>query len=148
MKKVHVQVRRSVRASQERVFRAFADVDLLSKWFSPSPDISVQVLNHDFRVGDGFRLRFTMPNGMCPEVYGTFECIQEPQHLAFTWIWEAPDPDAHVDTRVRIEFLENGNETEVIVNHERLSSTESRSRYREGWQGTTDRLADFLDTSA
>lgn len=57
-----VVVSRRYAASPARVFAAFADSDLLARWYVPGDgSLSNKVLSHDFRVGGGLRTAFGTP---------------------------------------------------------------------------------------
>ena len=144
--KQSVTVRRLIGAPRARVFEAFSRPDALTQWFTPSPDISLEVLAFRFAPQGGFRLRFTMPGDERKVVAGSYDVIAPPERLAFSWIWEAPDPHAGIPTRVVVELLEKGAATEVVLTHERLPSDEARSRHAAGWEATLDRLEGSLTT--
>ena len=139
-----VFVRRRFRASKESVFRAFTEPSLLTLWFSPSEDIRVEVLEHDFSIGGRYRFGFRFPEGHRNTVLGTFREISAPYRLVFTWTWEAPDPHAGIETLVIVRIEPVGSETEVVVTHERFPSWESRDRHDAGWSTTLDRLEDLI----
>jgi uncharacterized protein YndB with AHSA1/START domain len=135
-----VFVRRRFRASRERVFDAFTDPEILARWFSPSPDIGTEVLEHDLRVGGTYRLGFRFPDGSEDTVRGAFKELQPPDRLAFTWTWEAPDRHAGIETIVTIVLREEGVDTEVVISHDRFPTHESRDRHDAGWSTTLERL--------
>lgn len=139
-----ITVRRLIHAPRTRVFAAFSRAQALSQWFTPRPDISVEVLAFSFERGGDFRLRFTMPDGSRPTVGGRYEHIAPSDQIAFSWMWEAPDPHAGIPTRVLVEFLEAGEATEVVITHDRLPTDDARTRYIHGWEGMLDRLEDML----
>jgi len=139
-----VVARRRYRASRETVFRAFTDPNYLTSWFSPSDEIVTEVLKWDLREGGDYRLGFGFPGGHRNHVLGKFREISRPGKLVFTWTWEEPDPHAGTETRVTIELVGHGQETEVTVTHERFPNQETRARHDEGWKGALDRLAAFL----
>ena len=146
-----VLVRRRFRAARADVFRAFAEPAMLRRWFSPSPDIVTEVIEHDFRAGGRYRFGFVYPDGQRETVLGEFCEIEPPVHLAFTWSWGPtalkdipPDRHAGIETLVTIRFREIGDETEVVVTHDRFSSYETRDRHDAGWSTTLERLAALL----
>ena len=143
-----VTVRRLIPAGRQRVFDAFSRADALTEWFSPSPEISVEVLAFAFAPEGRFRLRYRMPGDVLKVVEGAFEVIAPPEQLAFSWVWEAPDPHAGVPTRVVVRFLDKGDATEVVLTHERLPSEEAGARHAEGWEGTLDHLVRWLPGAA
>ena len=139
-----ITVRRVIRARRESVFDAFSKSEALTQWFSPSPDISVEVLTFEFTPEGRFRLRYTMPDGVQPVVGGVYEEIARPDRLAFSWIWEPPYPHADVQTRVLIQFVDKGDATEVVLTHDRLPSEEAGQHHADGWEGIFDRLSRFF----
>ena len=139
-----VVARRRFRATRERVFRAFTDAAELSRWFSPSEDIATDIIELDLREGGAYRFGFHVSDGVVDYVLGTFREVSAPRRLVFTWTWAEPDPHAGIETLVTVELLEHGQETEVVVTHERFPNEETRARHEEGWQGTFDRLQKLL----
>lgn len=98
-------VRRTIPGSPERLFDAFSSARALAQWFTPSPDISVEVLEFDFKVAGKYRLQYTMANGQRTTVGGAYEIIERPTTIAMTWIWQVPDPLANVQMRVTFNFI-------------------------------------------
>ena len=125
MKTIHsVSVSRIVQADRTRVFEAFSSAGALSQWFSPSPEISVDVEAFEFVPTGKFRLRYSMPDGTQPVVAGVYELIEPPHRIAFSWIWQAPYPHAGIPTRVSVRFAEKDAGTEITITHDRLPSEE------------------------
>lgn len=139
-----VEVRRRVRASQERVFQAFTRSDQLVQWFSPSPDVTMEVLELDLKEGGSYRLRYQYPDGKWDVVMGEYRRISHFDLLQFTWTWQPPDPHAGILTLVTIEFEVRGTETEVVVRHEGFPDSAIFQRHHVGWQGALEKLAALL----
>jgi len=78
-------------------------------------------------------------------VRGQYQEIS-PRRIVFTWTWEEPDPHAGIETVVTIELFELGEETEILVTHERFPDEETRDRHDEGWSGALARLVKLLGT--
>ena len=53
-----ITVRRLIQARRARVFDAFSRSEALAQWFTPRPDVSVEVLAFQFALAGGFRLRY------------------------------------------------------------------------------------------
>ncbi|GLR69772.1 SRPBCC family protein [Agaribacter marinus] len=141
-----VKVRRLIKANRKRVFAAFSNAEALAQWFSPSVDIAIDVQVFEFVPKGQFRVRYTMPDGNQPIVGGVYEVIDEPNQIVFTWVWEAPDPHADIPTRVFVEFIDRGEETEVLLTHDKLPK-EACERHIAGWESTFDRIVLYLSAT-
>ena len=137
-------VRRTIAAPRPRIFEAFSRPDLLSQWFTPSADISVDILTFDFTANGRFRLRYAMPDGRQPVVGGAFERIEPPALIVQSWIWEPPDPLENVSMRVLFRFDENAGATDVTIRHEKLPSDAACTIHADGWEGSLNSLERFL----
>jgi len=140
IKQMHkITVRRHVKAPREKVFNAFTTAQALTQWYSP-PNVSIEVLVFQFEVGHRYRFRYSMPDGSHPVLGGVYDFISQPDELAFTWVWEAPDVHANIPTLVHIQFLDKDNGTEIVLTHEQLPSEDVAIRHVEGWERTLDNL--------
>ncbi len=137
-------VQRLIPAPRIRVFDAFSRADLLAQWFTPSPDISLDVLDFDFVENGAFRFRYVMPDGRRPVVGGAYERIARPEEIVVSWLWEAPDPLQGIDMRVLFRFVDKGDATEVVIRHEKLPSDMACTVHDDGWEGSLDSLERFL----
>lgn len=135
-----VTARRRYDRAPELVFRAFTEPALLVRWFSPSPDITIEVLAHELRPAGGYRFRYRQPDGETSIVRGRFCEVSCPTRLVFTWTWEPPDPHAGIETLVTIDVVPDGDGALVHVTHERFPDDSSRDRHDTGWRTTLERL--------
>jgi uncharacterized protein YndB with AHSA1/START domain len=95
-------VERRLRASPTRVFDAFADAAIVGRWLTPSPEVSLTVLQFDFRVGGRYRFAYRVPGRGTMHVNGDFRLIEPPERLAFAWnIGRAVRGVGHVTARWR-----------------------------------------------
>jgi uncharacterized protein YndB with AHSA1/START domain len=140
-----ITVRRLISANQECVFNAFRDPKLLSQWFTPNADISVEVLAFDFSAQGTFRLRYTMPDGTYPIIGGAYEIIEKPHRIVFSWVWEEPDIHANISTRVVVQLVKKNERTEVVINHQQLPSQDACNRYEKGWEGMLGQLQNMTE---
>lgn len=141
-----ITVKRTVKASLKIVFDAFSQPNSVAKWFSPSADISIEILEFNFTPKGTYRIRYAMPDGTHPIVGGTYESIERPTQINFTWIWEAPDLHAGISTHVCVHFLEKGAFTEVVLVHTRLMDKDACARHTIGWEANLERLTQYIIT--
>ncbi len=136
-----LQLRRTFAATRERVYRAWTDSRQFAQWFGPTSDYNCIVTEMDLRVGGRYSVEMHHKGGNVHRVTGVYDVVKPPEKLVFTWRWLRDD---FKDTVVTVEFLEQGNSTEVILTHDRFVTLEDRGKHEEGWTGTMKRLDNFL----
>jgi uncharacterized protein YndB with AHSA1/START domain len=93
----------------------------------------------DVRVGGSYRI--VMKGKDRDHVHtGVYQVVEPPSKLVFTWTAEEDE----VPMLVTIEFLAHGNESELILTHERLPGTDIMKRYQKGWGQIADKFAAYL----
>jgi uncharacterized protein YndB with AHSA1/START domain len=93
----------------------------------------------DARVGGSFR--FELENGN--SIVGTYLNILPPEKLSFTW---SSSITADRETVVTVDFLDQGQRTEVVLTHERLTTSEFWERASGGWQQMLQALEELVDS--
>ena len=133
-----VQLRRRVRAEAEQVFDLWTKPDLMARWMSPFPGVVNCKASCDFRPGGTFSL--VMSSGQSSrEVSGTYVQIDRPHKLVFTWIGPLTN---NVNTLVTVELNPCGDETDLVLTHERLPTPAILEGHTRGWGHILDHLAD------
>ncbi len=141
---VTLRLERRIAAPPERVFAAWTTPEVLSRWFSPSPEYSVHVHQLDLRVGGAYRIEMRHTGGNAHVAYGTYREITAPRRLSFTWRWEN-DP-AVPETLVTVLVTPDGAGTKLEFLHERFADAEQRDKHNQGWTGCLARLLAELGT--
>ena len=132
-----VRIRRLLPVTTEEAFLAWTDAQALSQWMSPSGTASATI---DLRVGG--RLRIVMSGeGMEIEHTGEYRQIEPPRRLVFTWRSEFT---AGEETLVTLEFRREGDQTELLLTHQRLPD-EQVDPHKGGWDQILERLRVYLD---
>ena len=135
-----VQLRRRVRASAEQVFDLWTKPDLMVRWMSPYPGAVDCKASSDLRPGGAFSLVMTSAESS-REVSGTYVHIDRPRKLVFTWIGPLTN---NVNTLVTVELTPRGDETELVLTHERLPTSAIVEGHTRGWGHILDHLADTV----
>lgn len=144
MTAVPLIVRRLIDSPPTKVFTAFSKSSALQLWFTPSADVSIEILEFDFAVGGRFRFQYALVDGRRSVVAGNYEIIVEPRQIVMTWVWEPPDALAGIPMRVTFDFNEVAGATEVVVTHEGIPSDQACTVHQDGWVGTFANLEILL----
>jgi uncharacterized protein YndB with AHSA1/START domain len=140
-----LKVTRTIRASRQRVFRAWTEPELMMRWFVEADD-EMRVCRIDLRKGGRYEFE-GLSRGRPWSVRGEYLEVRPPERLVYTWTWNN-DPDhgePQGDTVVTIDFIERGNETDVVLTHERFATAKAREEHAQGWKGCLDRLATLAE---
>jgi uncharacterized protein YndB with AHSA1/START domain len=127
-----LEITRVLPAARPDVFRAFSAADELAKWWGPE-GFSVSSLEFIPRVGERYRIEMQPPEGD----------VDPPARLAYTFVWEDPDPD-DVETRVELSFRDLGESTEVVLSQGPFKTEPRRELHRNGWTDGFDRLEQLI----
>ena len=133
---------RALPVAPARVFAAFSDSDELAKWFGPE-GFSVGHREFDPRVGGTYRIEMQPPESDPFYLGGEFREVDPPGRLAFTFVYEDPDPD-DVETLVELSFRDRGESTEVAFTQGRFKTRARRELHRDGWADSFDRLEQLI----
>lgn len=140
------EVRRRLSAPPDKVFAAFSDPALVTRWLSPSPDVRLTVLRFEFRVGGAYRYAYEVPGVGTMRVNGIYRVIDPPLKIVFTWNIEPPDVHAGTASEVTVSLTPDGAGTVLLIQHVRLTMPGAADRHADGWRGALDHLAALLAT--
>jgi uncharacterized protein YndB with AHSA1/START domain len=136
-------IRRTFKAPRERVFAAFTDADMMMRWMGP-PGTTVTAIAFDAREGGAYRIAYQSERMGDMVAKGTIVTLRAPEYLAYSWRWEEDDVNDEHDTSVRIEFIDRGNETEIVFVQDGFASEESRDTHTMGWSGAFTKIDGVL----
>ena len=139
-----VRIRRRVRATAEQIFDLWTRPDLMVRWMSPFPGAVACKASSDLRPGGNFSLVMSSPQAS-REVSGTYVQIDRPRKLVFTWIGPLTQ---NVNTLVTLELHPHGDETDLVLTHERLPTPAIHEGHTRGWGNILDHLADTVSALA
>jgi uncharacterized protein YndB with AHSA1/START domain len=126
-----LQVRRTLPAPREEVFRAWTDPDLVRQWFTPRGGSSPSA-EMDVRVGGRYRWAMKLV-GHVYYAFGEYIEVDPPRRLAFTFGWERALVKL-TESLVTVEFSDLGEQTEVVITHEQVPGRGVRALHRAGWR--------------
>jgi uncharacterized protein YndB with AHSA1/START domain len=135
-----VQLRRRVSAGAEEIFDLWTKPDLMVRWLSPFPGAVDCKASCDLRPGGAFSLVMSS-QGSIREVSGTYVQIDRPRKLVFTWMGPLTN---NVMTLVTVEFTPDGDETDLVLTHERLPTSAIVEGHTRGWGHILDHLAEVV----
>jgi uncharacterized protein YndB with AHSA1/START domain len=128
------------------VFVAFSDPKELVKWWGPE-GFTTPSLEFDARVGETYRIEMQPPQGDRFYLTGEFREVDPPARLAYTFVWEEPDPD-DVETLVALSFRDLGRSTEVAFTQGPFKTEARRALHRDGWTDSFDKLERLIAAQA
>lgn len=135
----HVTVSKRYNASPQELFAAWTDPESLRQWMCPAGG-EVAFVAADVRVGGSYRI--DMQFGMVVHTHtGVYREIRPAEKLVFTWI---SGNTAQQETLVTVELFTRGEQTELVLTHERLPSAEAAQGHAQGWESVLARLVQVL----
>jgi len=134
-----VVVRRRMPAPREVVFEAWIDPEGIREWMCPGNATSAEAVL-DVRVGGSFRIVMRAPDKNHIHV-GTYQVVEPPCKLAFTW---SSVENPHSMTLVTVEFFALGDESELVITHDKFLKPDVAQRYESGWGTIAEKFAVYL----
>ena len=138
------EARRHLAVAPERVFAAFSSAAVVAQWLTPAPDVKLTVLELDFREGGHYRFAYLTPDGQRMTVGGVYRSIEAPTRLVFSWLIEAPDIHAGIESQVTVTITASASGSDLLILHERFGRQDANARHAEGWAGALDQLQQLL----
>ena len=137
-----LELTRVLPAAHTVVFAAFSDPTQLPEWWGPK-GFTTPSLWFRPRVGGRYRIEMQPPDGDHFYLAGRFRELDPPTRLAYTFVWEDPDPD-DVQTVVGLSFRDLGEATEVALTQGPFKTEARRALHRDGWADSLDKLEHLL----
>ena len=138
-------MKRSLSAAPSVVFGAFSERTELARWWGPE-GFTTPSMEFDPRVGGSYWIEMQPPEGDSFHLRGEFREVDPPKRLAFTFMWDPPDPD-DVETLVGLSFLDLGGSTEVALTQGPFKTEARRALHRDGWTEAFDKLERLISTT-
>lgn len=121
-------VSRLITAAPERVFDAWLDPMLLSRFMRPEENVTIPVAETDPREGGRFTILMRAGDREIPHS-GTYLEIRPHERIVFTW----ESPFSIDGSTVTVALAPEGAATRVTLTHVKFVSEEMRGNHEKGW---------------
>jgi uncharacterized protein YndB with AHSA1/START domain len=138
-----VRLHRVLRATPERVYRAFLDADALPKWLPPN-GFTGRVHHIDAQVGGSFRMSFTnFSTGQTHSFGGEYLELVPYERLRYTDKFDDPNLPGEMQTTVTLSAISCGTELNVV--QEGIPEVIPTEACYLGWQESLALLAKLVE---
>ncbi|HKX44757.1 MAG TPA: SRPBCC family protein [Burkholderiaceae bacterium] len=138
-----VKLHRVLRATPERIYRAFLDADAMSKWLPPN-GFTGKVSHMDATVGGTYKMAFTnFSTGHAHSFGGKYLELVPHQRLRYSATFDDPNLPGEMTTTVSLAPVSVG--TEVNIVQEGIPGVIPREGCYLGWQESLTLLAKLVE---
>jgi len=138
-----VQLHRVLRATPERIYRAFLDPDALAKWLPPN-GFTGKVHQMDAQVGGGYKMSFTNFTSCNSHSFGgKYMELKPHERIRYTNQFDNPGLPGEMTTTVTMKKVSVG--TELNVLQEGIPSAIPAEACYLGWQESLTLLAKLVE---
>jgi uncharacterized protein YndB with AHSA1/START domain len=138
-----VRLHRVIRATPERVYRAFLDADALAKWLPPN-GFTGKVHHIDARVGGSYKMSFTnFTTGHGHSFGGTFIELVQNERIRHTDKFDDPNLPGEMTTTIVLKKVLVG--TDISIVQEGVPAVIPPEACYLGWQESLTLLAKLVE---
>jgi uncharacterized protein YndB with AHSA1/START domain len=138
-----VRLHRVLRATPEKVYRAFLDADALAKWLPPN-GFTCKVHNLDAKVGGTYKMSFTnFTTGKSHSFGGTYLELKPDKLIRYTDKFDDPNLPGEMQTTITLRKVSCG--TEVTIVQEGIPAAIPAEACYLGWQESLVLLAKLVE---
>ena len=135
-----VNITQTIHAPIKKVFDAWLNPKMLSKFILPMPGMPEPQVQNDAREGGSFSILMQVGDNKIPHT-GKYLEISSPNKLIVSWV----SPFSVDGSTVTLLFSEAGdNTTKVELTHVRFIDAEHRDNHEGGWGHILDSLNELL----
>ena len=143
MAKGTVRLHRVLRATPERIYRAFLDADALAKWLPPN-GFTGRVHQLDARVGGSYRMSFTnFSTRQSHSFGGEYLELAPPERLRYTNRFDDANLPGEMTTTITLTAVSCG--TELTAVQEGIPEVIPTEACYLGWQESLALLAKLVE---
>lgn len=138
-----IRLHRVLRATPEKIYRAFLDADAMSKWLPPY-GFTARVHHLEATVGGTFRMSFTnFTNGQTHAFGGKYLELSPHQRIRYTDKFDDPNLPGEMQVTVNLAKVSCG--TEVSIVQEGVPAVIPAEACYLGWQESLLQLAQLVE---
>lgn len=138
-----VRLHRVLRATPERISRAFLDADAMAKWLPPN-GFTGKVHQMDAKVGGAYKMSFTnFTTGKSHSFGGTYLDLTPHERIRYTDKFDDPNMPGEMQTTITLKKVFCGTELNVV--QEGIPEAIPLEACYLGWQESLVLLAKFVE---
>lgn len=127
-----VKLHRVIRATPEKIYKAFLDADAMAKWLPPN-GFTCKVDHLDAKVGGSYKMTFTnFTTGKSHSFGGTYLELKPHERIRYTDKFDDPELAGEIQTTITLKKVSCG--TEVNIVQEGIPSAIPAEACYLGWQ--------------
>jgi uncharacterized protein YndB with AHSA1/START domain len=138
-----IRLHRVLRATPDRVYRAFIDADAMAKWLPPN-GFTGKIHHLDAKVGGSYKMSFTnFTTGKSHSFGGEFLELKPNERIRYTDRFDDPNLPGEIQTTITISKVLVG--TEVNIVQEGVPAVIPAEACYLGWQQSLALLAELVE---
>ncbi len=138
-----IRLHRVLRATPERIYRAFLDADAMAKWLPPH-GFTGKVEHVDARVGGTYRMSFTnFSNGQSHAFGGRYLELVPNERIRHTDTFDDPNLPGEMRTTISLRPVSCGTEVDIV--QEGIPAVIPPEACYLGWQESLLLLAQLVE---
>ncbi|MDB6024518.1 MAG: activator of Hsp90 ATPase 1 family protein [Verrucomicrobiales bacterium] len=138
-----VRFHRVLRATPERIYRAFLDADAMAKWLPPN-GFTGKVHQMDAKVGGGYKMSFTnFTTGSSHSFGGTYRELVPNEKIRYTSKFDIAALPGEMTTTITLKQVFCG--TEINITQEGIPAAIPAEACYLGWQESLVLLAKLVE---
>jgi uncharacterized protein YndB with AHSA1/START domain len=138
-----IRLHRVLRATPERVYRAFLDADAMTKWLPPN-GFTGKIHHMDAKVGGTYKMSFTnFSTGKSHSFGGEYLELVPQERICYTDRFDDPNLPGEIQTSVTLKKVSCGTELNIV--QEGVPDIIPPEACYVGWQESLNLLAKLVE---
>jgi uncharacterized protein YndB with AHSA1/START domain len=138
-----IRLHRVLRATPERVYRAFVDGDAMAKWLPPN-GYTGKVHHIDAKVGGSYKMSFTnFTTGKSHSFGGEYLELVPSERVRYTDKFDDPNMPGEIETTVTLKKVSCGTDVQIV--QDGVPGVIPAEACYVGWQESLAQLAQLVE---